>query len=491
MRGHTPIVIEEFNGLWNRGGDDSVPLDHFSDCNNVQFVQSGFKWRDGIDTYLPVNDVKRVYTFVKQTGYALILLTGSGQFIDSDYPLAPFLTKATATDFGFQAYAGRAYVTPCDGTTGLQSEFTYVYLGAGAAARKAAGAKPTDVDGALAAANSATVGHVEPGYHIFAVVYETNTGFFTAIGPTTLPALIATGGFKVDLTNIPVSPNSYVVKRHIVATKAVNATFYTGNTTGYQFFFVPDGEIPDNTTTTLSVSFFDNELLDDASYLLDMYEEIPAFAGLGLYHNRLVGWAEFANPSVIRVAVAGEPEAFNTVDGLLTFPLDGAPVTNVQEFRDVMYAFKRTKTNAWTDSNDVPSSWPMTILDQGLGAALHSIGKVLDSEGVNVDCFVIGNWSGIYIFEGMYQAQALTWKIEDRWTELDKDTFNKIEVHVDNIKKRIYIVLADGTMLFGDYSNGFDPKNIRWSPWTFDPNITSVTFIDGNTLILASDGLRA
>lgn len=490
MRGHTPIVIEEFNGLWKRGNADSVPLDHFSDCNNVQYVQSGFKWRDGIDTYLPVDDVKRVYTYVKQTGYAIILLDGSGNFIDSDFPAVPFLTIPSATDFGFVSYAGHAYITPCDGDTGLDNEFTYIYLGAGVAARKAAGAKPTNADGALAVANSATAGSVEPGIHVFAVVYETDTGFLTAIGPDTLPTLNAVGSKKAALSNIPVSPNAYVTKRHIIATKAISPTFYTGDTRGYQFFFVPDGDIADNTTTTIDVSFFDSELLQDASYLLDMFEEIPAFAGLGIYHNRMVGWAEHDNESVIRISAPGEPEAFNQVDGLVTFPLDGFPVTNVQEFRDVMYAFKQSKTNAWTDNGDVPSSWPMTVLDQGFGAGLHSIGKILDSEGVNVDCLMIGNFSGLYLFEGTYQPQPITWKIEDLWIAYPKSTFNKIEMKVDSILKRIYIVLADGTMLLADYNNGLDPKNIRFSPWTFDPNITSICFVDVNTLVLASDGLR-
>lgn len=490
MRDHSPIVIEEFNGLWKRGNADSVPMDHFSDCNNIQFVQSGFKWRDGIDTYLPINNVKRIYTYTKQTGSALLILDGSGNFIDSDYPSSPFLTVASATDFGFVAFAGRAYITPCDGNTGLSGEVLYVYEGDGTVARAAGGAKPTDSDGALAAANSAIAGNVEAGVHVFAVVYETDTGFLTAIGPDTLPTVTADGTHKIDLSNIPTSPNSYVTKRHIVATKLVLPSFFTGDTRGYQFFFVPDGEINDNTTTSLTINFFDSELLEDASYLLDMRETIPAGAGLTTYHNRLVLWATFADPSIALVSVAGEPEAMNSVDGIITFPLDGNPITNAKEFRDVLYVTKITKTNAWTDNGDVPTSWPMTILDQGLGASLHSIGTILDSEGVNVDTLIIGGLSGIYLFDGVYQQQPMTWKIEDLWLALDKTTFNKIEVKVDSIRKRAFIVLADGTMLLADFSNGLDIKDIRWSPWTFDPNITSVTFIDGNTLVLASDGLR-
>jgi hypothetical protein len=51
------------------------------------------------------------------------------------------------------------------------------------------------------------------------------------------------------------------------------------------------------------------------------------------------------------------------------------------------------------------------------------------------------------------------------------------------------IVLPDGTMLHGDYSNGLNPKDIRWTPWTFDPFITTALLFGGNELLLGSNGL--
>lgn len=488
FKDNSAIVIDEFNGLWSRGGSDSVPLDHFSDCNNVKFIQSGFEWRDGIEPFIP-REAVRIYPFTKQTGTSLLILDSSGNFYDSDYPNFVFLTVATATDFGFQAFAGRAYVTPCDGNTGIQNEFVYVYEGDGTAARKAAGFAPTNADGALAAVNSATAGNVEAGIHVFAVVYETDTGFLTAIGPDTLPSVTADGTHKVDLSNIPISPNAYVVKRHVVATKLIQPQFYTGDTRGYQFFFLPDGVIPDNTATTLTVNFFDSELLEDASYLLDMLEEIPAGAGLSIYHNRMVQFAEFDNISQIRVSVAGEPEAFNSVDGIVIFPLDGNPVTNVQEYRDIMYGFKLTKTNAWSDNGDEPSTWAMTVLDQGIGSGLHSIAKVLDSNGVNVNWLMIGSFGGIYLFNGAYQDPELTWKIRDFWLALDRDSWDKIQIINSSIEQTLEMTLSDGTMLHCDYSNGLDAKNVRFSPWTFDPFITSIAYLS-DQLILAANGLR-
>ncbi len=127
----------------------------------------------------------------------------------------------------------------------------------------------------MTATNSGTIGNVEAGIHIFGVVYETDTGYLSSIGPDTLPFVNAPGGFSVDLANIPVSPSVFVTKRHLVATVSIDPTLYTGNTLGYQFFFIPDGVIPNNTATTATVSFFDAELIDDASHLFDNFSSIP------------------------------------------------------------------------------------------------------------------------------------------------------------------------------------------------------------------------
>jgi hypothetical protein len=487
IRDHSPITIEEFNGLFRRGDFDSCPPDHFPDCENISFIQSGFKSRDGISPYLNIPNAVRVYTYPKQTGESLLVLDSSGNIWDSNFfPGAPILTIVGMTDFGFAPFDGRAYISPSDGSTGLDLAL-YVYLGTGAPARTAAGLAPTNADGALAAANSGTAGKIEAGIHIFGVVYETDTGFLTKIGPGTLPTVTAPGSQKVNLTAIPVSGASYVTKRHIVATKLIQAAFYTGDTRGYQFFFVPDGVIPDNTATTLTVDFFDSELIEDASYLLDVYELIPAGVGLGFYHNRLISWAEHDNPSVVRISDVGDPETIDTVDGLIIFPLDGRPITNCQEFRDVLYVFKSTKTNAWTDNGDFPATWPMTIIDQGIGTCLHGISTVLDSEGVNIEFIVLATFSGIYIFTGTYINPELSWKIFDFWKAIDKTTFSKIQTVNDTISKILYWVLPDGTMLIGDYSNGLGDKTIRWAPWNFSINIRGIAILNPETIILISD----
>lgn len=494
IRGHQPITISEFNGLWSRDANennnaDSTPLDHFTDCNNIQFTQGGFKTRDGINTFVAIPNIVRMYTFNQETGQSILALDSSGNIYDSGSPTptTPILTVSGMTDFAFVPFAGRAYLSPHNGVKGLANEFVYVYEGDGSVARKAAGAGPVIAEGALAAANSATAGNVEAGYHAFGAVYETDTGFLTNIGPIdALPFVNADGTKKVDISGIPNPVSADVVKIHIVATKAVNPLLWTGNPEQYEFFFVPDGEVNPG-TSTLTVNFYDADLIDSADELFDLFDEIPAGAVLGTYHNRLIVAATDSDISLAYVSNPGEPEAINQVDGLLIFPLDGNPITNAQEFRDILYLTKQTRTNAWSDNGDVPSSWPMTVLDQGIGASLHGIATVLDSGGVNVDYLIIASYTGLMLFSGNYINPELSWKIKAFWDSLDRDLFNKIQLLNNTVAKVLYCLLPDGRILLGDWKNGLTPKDIRWAPLSFSIDITTITLIDTETLILGAN----
>jgi len=159
LRDHPPIVLEEFNGLWKRGGQEAVPLDHFEDCDNIQFIEGGFATRDAINTFVAQNNIVRMYNYKMQDAESLIMLDSSGNIhhalLDGSNTIhTNMLQIAAMEDFGFVAVAGRAYITPFEIYTdtdgfnkarGLTGEFLYVYLGAGAAARKAAGAAPRKV----------------------------------------------------------------------------------------------------------------------------------------------------------------------------------------------------------------------------------------------------------------------------------------------------------------------------------------------------------
>jgi len=478
-------------GFWQRGDPETTPLDHFSDCNNVEYTESGVQTRDGLNTFYGQGNLVRIYTYNITLGQGFLALDSNGDF----YHILPNVPSSTlilhianCTDFKYQAINNRAFITPIIVT----AEFLYVYNGDLTPARKAGGVAPKDADGALAAANSGSAGHVEAGIHVFGVVYETDSGYLTKIGPDTLPFVTAPGAQSVNLTNIPVSPSGFVIARRIVATRFIDPAVWAAapNTRGYNFYFVPGGEITNNTATTLTVSFFDGELLDDASHLLDLVAEIPAGNGLEVYHNRMVLYAPNSDGGLIGISYPGEPEAISLLDGLIPIQARGMAILNARVYRDVLYIFQINKTFAIQDNGDVPSSWDVTVIDEGIGAGLHGTCTVNNDEGgTNVETLVTFDFNGIFFFNGLFQRPELSWKVKDFWLGLTRSELEtECEIYNDVLHQRLYVNIPSLFMIFmGDYSNGFDPKNIKWTKWTFDIEPTTISlFSTDEKLIIGS-----
>lgn len=501
LRDHEPVILDRFNGLWRRGSKEETPLDHFQDCDNiVSGSGNGFFTRPGIDisqdVAVPISNIKRIYNYPTDDGNTLIVLaydTASGDgsiyhVVDSTTVFGPLLTISGMTDFAFVPYAGRAYISPfttfdvggLNVEKGLEDEFLYVYAGDGTSARKAAGSALT---GNITIANGAA-GFTDPGLHIFGFVAETISGYLTP--PGVLETFTTAALSSVSFGSVPTSGDPNVTRRHLVASKVI--TSFNGDLEGYQLFFVPGGTIDNNTDTFLNdVSFYDQDLLDDASHLFDNYDEIPAGAVLTLYHNRLVLCTTFDEISIGLVSAVGEPEAISQIDGLFTFPPDGNPITNAQELRDILYVMKRSRTVSFTDNGDAPSSWPLVTVDNALGTCVHGIATVLDSGSSSVDYLIVCTYQGVTLFNGRYIATELSWKIEDYWKELDRDDFRLIQIVNAPIQKEIYIVLPDRNLLIGNYALGMDPKSMKWWPCSFIVGVNTVAVHMIDDIILGSD----
>lgn len=621
LRDHDPIVIEEFYGLWARGGADSCPIDHFTDCNNVVFIESGFETRPGLDILLAKGNVLRIYNYKTQTQETLLILDTSGDIYhallnEAGTVYGPILSIPEMTDFGFISYNGRAYISPFTTYTddvgikyqaGLEDEFVYVYKGDGTAARKAAGSPPTNGGGTtfkafnsrydgvitkgvhlvtvlyngttlalevfpvvyapgnkeiqltdipigpggttsrviamthaidpkdyiadqstytyyealtisdnettsaklsipdanlttpvslgaiptssqLLAENTDEDGFADLGLHLIAVVYETDTGYLSAPGPENFAVVTVVDVTKaIKVSNIPVSPDSFVTKRHLVATRAIPN--YNGDQTGYELYFIPEGTLDNNTDTELTVSFYDFDLLEDASYLIDNFSEIPAGVCLTTYHGRMVLTTTYTDISLAYLSAPGEPEAIDQVDGIVIVPLDGNPITAAQEFRDVLYLFKKTRTYPTVDNSDEPSTWSIYPLDQGIGASIHGVAAVLDSGGVNIDFLIVIDYSGVMLFNGTYSRPELSWKIQDFWLSIDRNNFANIQIMNDSLNQLFYITMPDKQMIIGDYRWGMNARDMRWAKWSFDIETTSIALIRTDVLIIGSDAL--
>jgi hypothetical protein len=498
LRDHEGTVIDEFKGLWDQNDPEDTPLDHFQECENIKYIgSSSFGSRDGIDIHqtvaVPLKNVLRIYNFPTATENGLIVLVrnddGDGEIYHIPSPgvaHGPLLTITGMTDFAFQPYAGRGYISPfttfvvgdLNVEKGLENEFLYVYMGDGTAARKAAGSGPA---GTLTATNGAA-GHTDAGFHIFAFVFETTSGYLTP--PSGFTTLTTTAAQAVDFSTIPVGDATFA-KVHIVASKVV--TDYNGDPTGYQLFFIPGASANNGTIVLPNISFFDADLLEDASHLLENYSEIPAGAALTLYHDRLCLATTFDDINIILVSFPGEPEAISQIDGLLVYPPDSNPITNIGEMRDVLYGFKRSKTAAWVDNDDVPSSWPYSGIDNALGTCVHGIATVLDSGAASVDFFFVATYQGICLFNGRYATPELTWKVYGLWQDLDRNEFRKIQMINNPVTKELLCVMPDNRLLSGNYANGLDPKNIRWAPWRYSFALNCIAIVNIDEVIVGAD----
>lgn len=511
MRGHNPLIVDKFKGFWSRGDLEACPIDHSTEFINCKTIESGFQTRDGLAVAIQTSaNVLRMYNYPDAgVGDGFLVLESDNKIYHYYGGISggvPSFTKfqvsnaiTNMTDFAFVSITGHAYISPSSSSNlgGLTGEFVYFYDGGGVnMMRHAAGVAPTNADGALAAANSATAGNVQAGIHVFGVVYETNSGFLTQIGPDTLATVTATGTKSVDLSNIPIfsgGGGTLVIARWLVASAFINAIDYTGDPRQYQLFFIPGGVINDNTTTTLTVNFYDASLDEDASYLLDIKPTIPAVSGLGTYHNRMIAWDSVDyGINIAMVSYAGEPEAIDAVSGLIEVPLEGTGITYCQEYRDVLYVMKFNRMIAFTDNGDVPTSWPSADIDQGLGCGKNGLSIVGDNGGgTNIEFLIMINEQGIYTFSGILNVPELSWKIKDYWASLTILNINvgQIGAFTDPLHQMLYIVIPElNTILVGDYSDGLDQINIKWSKWEFANAPTCICLFDkDNKLMVGFD----
>lgn len=507
MRDHDSKNISKFNGLYKRGHPDDTPEDHFQGSNNMRHLGENIVTREGIvisqdiNAITPLQNVRRIYNYPMLTQNSLLVLsydpntnTGIVSHVVNSTTQYTVLSTTGMTDFAFVPFGGRAYISPF-GTfdnngenveKGLDNEFLYVYRGDGTAATKAAGPSLSGVP-TIALGSP---GHTDNGLHAYGFVSETDTGYLSSF-ENAANIFINSASNSVSFGSVPVSADAHVVRRHLVATKKITATpGYTVDNAiaGEDWFFVPGATIENNTDTFLNnISFFDADLLEDATHLLDNYSEIPAGAFLTLYHGRLVLGATFDDFNLVLVSALGEPEAISQIDGLLATQPNGFPVSNAAEFRDVLYVFRPNSTMAFTDNGDEPSTWPEIEVDGALGTRPHGIGRFLNSTTQSVDYLIIATYQGISIFNGGYATPELSWKIEAYWKTFDRNDFGNVEVNVNVVKKRIYIVTPELYLLVGFFQKGMNPKDIQWEPWTFVQKLNTLCVTERDKDILGSD----
>lgn len=175
------------------------------------------------------------------------------------------------------------------------SEFTYDQTGINEAGNTA-GATGTPV---TTGGGGTTSGTITGGTHQVAVSFVTRQGYWTRPSPPV--TFTAADGSKLYLTGIPTGPAN-VVARVLMFTPAGQSgapSFYTLAPAGSQavapgpFMAATTMYIPDNSTTSATLDFSDDQLLagTPCGYLFDLVE-LPEQAGVIAYSDRLFWWGE-------------------------------------------------------------------------------------------------------------------------------------------------------------------------------------------------------
>jgi hypothetical protein len=481
MRDHEPLVQEVFRGTFDRGEDEVCPGGFFISSINWRFLKGGIRTRDGsskddIHQAIPADIKVRRIEIYEKTGEAqrLLILSDQGIIYDS-VTGSPILAIPAMTDFSCTVMYDRVAITPHNGVTGLPGERVYIYEGSGTA--KPMGGQGPSASPMMVAVDSALSGKIEAGVHVFAVSFETSTGFLSA--PGAFVSLFTSGDHKVDLSQIPLGPPG-TTARVIHSTKTIDTP--NPDPTAYTYYSVPQGRIANNTATTITVDFYDADLMDDSSYLLENLGEVPAGVGIGQYKSSLIVWGENANPSVIRISKPGQPETHNGADGYLTvYPGIGGGVKNCVEYRNQIVIFKSSRTYTSMDNDDVPATWDIGEIDGSVGTECHGIGQILNIGSNIEDRVFVADKAGLRLFMGMFSDEGIiSYNVDDIWGRINKQAFKAVEISVDAINARIYVTLPlDGAvtpthLLYGDYSEGLGEDGIRWTLWQFPVRPTSI-----------------
>jgi len=475
-----PGTYTSFKGLWARGSRDTTPPDHFYDCLNLEFLK-GVNTRQETSQYNATTNIVRMALYKPNPPFSgnnvprIIALRSNGDLIDLLLGTTIY-SNASMTDFGFVNFFGRCYISPSNGVTGLNGVNVKVYEGSGVV-RDACGTGPTL---ALSAVSSGA-GKIGVGTTLFSYAWETSSGFITKPAPFT--GVDTFGTANVALSSIAVGPAG-TVARWVIATKifplaTIPPAEYASRALVSPIFFVT--RIADNTTTTYNASFYDEELVDEASYLFNEMTAIPSGVNLLDYNSRLVSFGEFSNPSLVRISAQGDPEQISSTGGfLITDPTDSTGVKNGIEFRGSLYLFKQDRGIIADDNDDDPTSWKIINFEKSQGSDVHGVATILDAKGASSEGFIAASKGALNFFNGTMLEPELSWKVRDYWLRINPNFFNLVQVVNDPINRRIYVLLPlDNStvvnyILFGDYRDGLNAVAIKWSPWKLKNNPTSM-----------------
>ena len=436
------ISITKFNGLYLRGLADDCPPDHSPVCQNKKFNRNGeISTRDGIVSSLTTSHANK-RMFVANFSHAdtdAIVLTcdGAGKIYRSDTG-GVLLSVTNMVDFFAVNVFSFCLISPILSTS-ASLDPVYIWQGA------FGGSDPVPIRVAAGVAHGLGM-FIQYSSRMrclfitrqvlltIQALYELQPG---PLGSPTPPTpenptfasvtVTSSGSLAIDISSIPTGPSGTVARQILLTQSDQDLFFYGGGQIWNGSSYDPwDGVIHDNTTTAITVSFFDTDLAVSADALFDLLPSIPGgnfslIAGMTFYHGRVLYWGGEFN--LIRVTNPGSSESIDNVAGFVQLPdqFDGNDVTNSCTLQDTLYFFKSVGIFSVTDNGGDPDTWSIIVVDAGAGcssaSALGTINLTTASLTQN-QVALVADFGGIYLFSGVVNQPPLTWKINDLWISI-------------------------------------------------------------------------
>lgn len=463
---HDPIAIKGFRGLYLRGEGETCPADRLLECQNFIFRPGTIRTRESLTrSVAPVAAYldRKFFTYSNGTTGMLYSTVGNKLYVEGQVlPLVD--TSATILWSKFQIVqpdkSNVVYILFESDSAGNR---LYIWKPGTTTARPAGAVAPLGI-GAMPVANGAAGPIVpEAGWYVFGVVYETDTGFYTKIGPTPddgvtlhLSVFQASGAHAITITGIPTGPAG-TVYRHIVVSRVASA--YNGNPKAHELFFISDnkGRIPDNVTTTKTFTdLFSQDLVRSADYLFDRISAPPAGTGLTLIGKRLIIFGEISDKRNILVSNLSDYEGFDNIDGKIVTPnIDR--VIGIEELRGTIYVFKSSSTFAYQDEGEFPAEWPFVLVDDARSPS-RLVKLKENSSGIDDRILVIAD-GRLTEFNGTY-GEELSYSIPSLLKEADST-----KIFYVNPRHRYILIglTTSAKFIFGDFSEGLSAETIKWS----------------------------
>ncbi|MEM7828031.1 MAG: hypothetical protein QW561_01680, partial [Candidatus Aenigmatarchaeota archaeon] len=269
----------------------------------------------------------------------------------------------------------------------------------------------------------------------------------TESGSSPASAEITVSGQKINLSNIPTSPDGQVAKRRIYR--------FGGTLTDYYLV----ATINDNTTTT----YTDNLPDTDVGALLDPYDRYPApnAKTLDVHYNRIfagnIKHAGVSYPHGFVWSRARRPENFYDPSDPDPAGRKGKEVVRVIEMGESIYFFTKETISALRGSNEDTFYLDPTYVQMPCqsGLSVCRIGTAIGYLGLD----------GYYLFNGL-SSRNVSDKVRSIFVdEINTDEIEKISAVYDQKHNRLYIIYPEGSAVDPDKILIFDLTTNSFCKW--------------------------